>query len=596
MNRLHQSSIRSVIQLLTAATLAGGLLVGTAAAAQATPTLPSQDSFYSYNDSLASVAPGTVLRSRTVTVAWVGLPTPVTATQLLYRTTTQLGTPTVTVTTVLRTADVNPLTRIVSYQMFYDGLGPECDPSYNLQEAALTEPSAISTLKAAGVPESGNDSQVEEALMTPYLAAGDTLVVSDYEGEDYAWGAGQQSGYETLDGIRAAERFLRVSPRHTPVALLGYSGGSIATAWATEVAPAYAPDLDVVGAAAGGVPVDFAGELQYLDGSSSWAGVMPGVLVGVARGFNVDLTPYLSPYGQRLAQAVSGECANSFEGAYDGLTIKQLAAPQDQNLVANPLIASVINQLIMGSDGTPRAPLLLGVGNADGTGDGVMVADDVEALAHLYCQRGVSVEFDEFQKLDHLEAAVPFEAHTFALIHAWLTGLPTPNGCGSIGAGDSLAPLPTGIAPPPPPASAISSGDVTSVEPAGSANAFDGDATLALTGIGSATVSQFAADHDPAGPATFDSTGRYLNVAVAPGSSFSRTVLSVCGVGTARHLEWWDASAGSGAGEWKPTRPAAKITANPLTAGPSPCLTVNLSDRPSLGAGQGGSITVGLGR
>jgi len=178
-----------------------------------------------------------VLRSRTVGVAWMGLSTPVTATQLLYRTTDQLGAPTVTVTTVLQAAGGEPRlpVRIVSYQMFYDGLGSDaCDPSYNVRDAVLEDPARVT----AGTVQSGNDSQVEEGLMTPYLAAGDIVVISDYEGENLAWGAGQQSGYQTLDGIRAAESHLHAGAGKTPAALIGYSGGSIGTAWAHEMAPA----------------------------------------------------------------------------------------------------------------------------------------------------------------------------------------------------------------------------------------------------------------------------------------------------------------------------------------------------------------------
>jgi hypothetical protein len=556
--------------------------------------LPSQDSFYSYGGRLASVAPGSVLRRRTVTVAWLGLSTPVTATQLLYRTTNQMGAPTVTVTTVLQAERARgrlPV-RILSYQFFYDGLGSSCDPSYNVRDASLENTSQVQQ----GNVMSGNDTQAEEGFITPYLAAGDTVVMSDYEGENLAWGAGQQSGYQTLDGIRAAEHFLHVNSRRTPVALLGYSGGSIPSVWAEEIAPAYAPELDIAGAAAGGVPVDLADGLRYLNGSLSWAGVMPGVLVGLARGFNIDLMSYLSPYGQKLVQKISDECANSFQSAYPGLTIQRLVQPQYQDFLANPLVASVVNELIMGSDGTPKAPVFLGVGNSDGTGDGVIAASDVEGLAHHYCERGVSVQFDEYQNLDHLESGGPFESKAYALIHAWLAGVPTPNGCSSVGTGSSLTPLPTGTSPPPPAPGATSSANVTSVDPTAGASAFDDNNTLTVDGAGAATLSQFAPGHDPVGPTTFESTGQFLDVAVAPGSQLTGATLLVCGVGAGRLLEWWDPAAHSGAGAWKPVRPAAQITANPVTGGPSPCLTASLSDSSSPSMGQLGGVVFGLRR
>jgi acetyl esterase/lipase len=86
--------------------------------------------------------------------------------------------------------------------------------------------------------------------------------------------------------------------------------------------------------------------------------------------------------------------------------------------------------------------MLIGVGNYDGTGDGIMIADDEEALAHEYCQRGVPVTFQEYQGLPHADAAVPWEASALTFLESRFAGLPAPDGCASIGTGNSLAPLP----------------------------------------------------------------------------------------------------------------------------------------------------------
>lgn len=94
------------------------------------------------------------------------------------------------------------------------------------------------------------------------------------------------------------------------------------------------------------------------------------------------------------------------------------------------------------SGGTPAEPLLLGVGDSDGTGDGIMIDGDVQALAHEYCQRGVSVTFTVYPGLPHSDAAVPFEAQALAFLEGRFNGDPAPNGCTSIGQGNSLAPLP----------------------------------------------------------------------------------------------------------------------------------------------------------
>jgi hypothetical protein len=174
--------------MLVVAVLASAAVALAATGAPAKP--PTAEPFYNWSGSLQKVAPGTVLRRRTVTLnPAVGGVT--TATQLLYRTTTQLGKPAVTVTTIIAPPQSSGAPKLVAYQTAYDALGAQCDPSYTL----------------AG----GNDSSdsAETAIMAQFVANGDTVVVSDYEGENLAFGAGQQSGYGTLDGIRATEHALR---------------------------------------------------------------------------------------------------------------------------------------------------------------------------------------------------------------------------------------------------------------------------------------------------------------------------------------------------------------------------------------------------
>jgi len=297
------------VSVLTTAVLGLAALPATGAAA-AGPILPSQDPFYTYSGSLTGVSPGTILKTRTISDVDLGTTLPVSATQVLYRTTGEQGQPTVTVATIIAPTGATPVTRVVSYQTAYDALGSECDPSYTLQGG-----------------DSGYDSD-EATIIGGYVAAGYAVVVPDYEGTNLDWGAGQESGYGTIDGVRAAEHVLDLPQGSTPVGLVGYSGGSIATEFASELAPHYAPNLDIVGVAEGGIPVDFAHNLNYVNGSQDWSGVIPAVLVGVGRAFGVDLNQYLSSYGEQVTNTVSSQCINNFLGNYPGLTIQKLLKPQ----------------------------------------------------------------------------------------------------------------------------------------------------------------------------------------------------------------------------------------------------------------------------
>jgi len=408
--------------------LTAGAAGAPAAQAATTPTVPSQDPFYTYTGStpLAQITPGTVLKERRVSLSIEGLTVPVSTVQALYRTTGEQGQPTVTVTTIIKPLISFIGTKIVAYQTAYDALGSECDPSYTLQ----------------GGNPSDSTAQEEELAMAAYLLAGFIVTVPDYEGTNLDWGAGQESGYGTLDAIRATESYLGASSS-TKIGMVGYSGGAIATEWAAELAPSYAPALHIIGAAAGGVPVDFAHNLTYINGDDDWSGVIPAVLVSLGRAFGVNITQYLSSYGEELTSQVSSECIATFASAYPGLTIQQLLLPQYSNPFDVPALVTILNHLIMGtSGGTPAEPLLLGVGDSDGTGDGIMIDGDVQALAHEYCQRGVPVTFAVYPGLPHSDAAVPFEAQALAFLEGQFNGAAAPNGCASIGQGNSLAPLP----------------------------------------------------------------------------------------------------------------------------------------------------------
>ncbi|WP_310964808.1 lipase family protein [Nocardioides terrisoli] len=399
---------------------------------QAATTIPRphNDPFYAYTGAtpLSQVSRGTVLKKRAITLSVAGkVATPVPAEQLLYRTQDERGRPAVTVTTVL--APAGAARGVVGYLSFYDALGDECDPSYTLRGG---DP---------GSSANAEEADAEEALVASLMGQGYAVTVPDFEGEGLHWVAGQESGWSTLDSIRATESYLGSAPS-TKVGLFGYSGGSIAGEWASELAPRYAPELNIIGTAIGGIPVDLAHNLPYVNGSADWSGVIPAVLVSLSRAFGVPMSHYESAYGRTLANKVSDECIGSFNGAYPGLTIQRLLKPRYQNFLGIPAVARIINRLQMGSTpGHPPMPMMLLVGDADGTGDGVMVHKDVEALAHEYCRQGVPVDFQVVQGAKHTEAGERFFVLGEAYLEQLFAGAPPTDNCASVGRGNALTPL-----------------------------------------------------------------------------------------------------------------------------------------------------------
>lgn len=431
---------------ITVASLVAFAAPGGAGAAAGTPkgaaASPLDSSFYRYTGTvpLAQIERGTVLKTRTVDYHVAGLALPLKTVQLLYRTTDAVGEPAVNVTSIVRPLLRRKTPQVVSYQSFYDSLNPADEPS-----AAI----------AGGRSMTDGIAYVETALFVPLLLAGYTIVIPDTEGQGADFAAGPEYGRTTLDSLRAAFASPAVGlTARSRVGMLGYSGGAIATGWAAELAPSYAPEISakLVGAAMGGVLVDPAHNLHYIDGSSLWAGVMPMAIIGLARAYHVDLTPYMSSYGLTLYRKLQKASITDALGHYPGLTWAALAKPEFARPESVPAYVQIANQLIMGSGGTPGAPLMIGQGIGGyqegtpgnkpgiGAGDGVMIAGDVRTLAREYCGRAVPVEYRQYP-LSHTLSATVWLPQAYTWLLQRFAGGPAPSNCSSIPPGNPLAPI-----------------------------------------------------------------------------------------------------------------------------------------------------------
>jgi hypothetical protein len=190
--------------------------------------------------------------------------------------------------------------------------------------------------------------------------------------------------------------------------------------------------------------------LSFINGNATgWSDVIPVYLILLQRAFGVPVAPYLSPLGVKIYEADENTSISDFAAGFT--TFQQLVKPQYGDVSKVRPFVKALDQLIMGSDGTPKSPMFLG--NGEGTknngwdGDGIMITDDVEGLAHEYCSRGVPVEFQVYNGLPHVEAFAPFIRYAIPYLTDRLNGLPAPSNCASIGTGNSLAPQPIPAAP-----------------------------------------------------------------------------------------------------------------------------------------------------
>ncbi|HEU0192093.1 MAG TPA: lipase family protein [Mycobacterium sp.] len=356
------------------------------------PLPPAKDPFYEPPAGFQHAIPGTVLRSRDVELAFLGLiPQRIHATQLLYRTCDRNGRPEATVTTVLVPADrdraddgAGPCP-IVSYQCAIDAVDGRCFPSYALRRRARSI---------------GSFAQFELVLIAATLAQGWAVSVPDHEGPNGNWGAPYEPGYRVLDGLRAALSSERLGlPAETPIGLWGYSGGGLATGWAAEVAADYAPDLNIVGAVLGSPVADPGHTLRRLNGSF-WAG-LPAVMIAALAQTYPDLQRTIEEYATDDGRAMLRSLETmTTAGAVLHMRHKDLDSylkEPFEEVLETPAVQHVLHDTKLGSQ-VPTPPLLM----VQAAHDPVIAVEDTDALAHSYAAGGAKVTYHRDQLSEHL--------------------------------------------------------------------------------------------------------------------------------------------------------------------------------------------------
>jgi len=348
----------------------------------ARPLRPRDDRFCQPPEGFEATARGTVLRSREVRLAFLGIvPQEVVAYQLLYRTTDMNGAPQATVTTIIRAAgpDTDPTAPVVSYQCAIDSLASTGFPSYALRRKA-------SLAKVFGGPPAW-----EYAFMACALSRGWRVVVPDHGGARGSWTAPREPGYCVLDGIRAAQNFQQAGiASSAPVALWGYSGGGLASAWAAELWESYAPELNIVGAVLG-APVGDPGEIfRDLDGTL-YAGLPALALASLIReypGLQRIVLAHTNASGQALLTKLE---SMTMLGALTRCCLRKSARHLDRPLdevLAMPEVVEIFDDLRLGST-APATPLLV----LQAIHDQFINVRHIDTLVEKYRNQGAQVTY-----------------------------------------------------------------------------------------------------------------------------------------------------------------------------------------------------------
>lgn len=238
--------------------------------------LPSDDPFYAVPHDIDSFLPGEIIDHReppSEISAYGWVPTQLKqAYQILYRTTNSLQQPTATVLTVLIPPDAD-YNKVLSLQMAEDSTTIDCGPSYTMQRLAQQ-----STLHGSNI------TQLQLLFAETALAHKWIVIVPDYEGPDAAYTASKITAYSILDGIRAAKNSGHITTIASDpmIGVWGYSGGASATQVALNLQESYAPEVEIVGAAMGGLSgISKASDIFVLNKERSSA-LIPSAMIGLS--------------------------------------------------------------------------------------------------------------------------------------------------------------------------------------------------------------------------------------------------------------------------------------------------------------------------
>lgn len=402
-NRCHR--VTQVIGTLGGMAL-GVLLATTATAAPLYP-IPDPDPFYAAPADLAAHRPGDVLDVRALP------PLPLfpgaTVRQVEFRSTNSRGTPIAATTTILTPLGSRPDAPLLSYQHFINSLGTHCAVSRRLYDGDL-------------------NLGITTPILNVALQRGWSIALPDHLGPQFALGAARLGGQITLDGIRAAKRLPELGLANSPVGMVGYSGGGIATSWAAALQPTYAPELRLAGAAIGGVPMNLMTMAEALGPDPHPAfGLAMAVAIGLEREYpdRVPLSAHLNQRGLAVRDAMANSCTNELLAIGANTGARDYASNPSIFDMPGDARAVVEENSLELYPGVPEIPMF----EWHSPSDPLIPIGAIVNTDRRWCESGVQLEMQRVQMPEHLTAALIGAPAAMTWIEARIKGEPAPSNC-----------------------------------------------------------------------------------------------------------------------------------------------------------------------
>lgn len=217
----------------------------------------------------------------------------------------------------------------------------------------------------------------------------------DHEGPTGSFALGIQVGHATLDSVRAVlASGLLPSHIRTKYAMWGYSGGSIASEWASELQEQYAPELSFAGMAIGGCVPNMTEVRDALTGTP-FAGLVVTAYLALttqdqdARKYLVSRLKTTGPYNATGFLAdLKYSVVNTF-ATYANQDIFAYFLGGRADLEA-PILQDIANKnFYQGYHGVPQMPTFV----YKAIQDEFSAVQTTDALVERWCGIGVDLEY-----------------------------------------------------------------------------------------------------------------------------------------------------------------------------------------------------------
>jgi len=326
----------------------------------------------------AATGPGDVISARAVSApgffyanTWI----------ITYRSTSTTGQAITVSGTVIVPWGANANTPVIGYAGGTHGLGDACAPSRHL--------------------EAGDET--EGLLIHQYTTRGYAVAVTDYEGigtpGPHTYMAGRSEGASTLDVVRAALRLPGTGlSTGAKVAIVGYSQGGHGAGWAAQLAPTYAPELNIKAYAVGAPPANLKTVADHNDGGDN-AGLVFAAGYGVDMTYpELDMTPYLNATGRAAVADLADDCIDELQSdKYAGHTLSEYTT---EDVLARPEWRAKVDAQNLGG-AIPKAPVLL----YHSSGDEILPVQVSVNLRSAWCAGGANVTFWQTSTGGHFATA-----------------------------------------------------------------------------------------------------------------------------------------------------------------------------------------------